>query len=89
MLIISPLPCDNKITLILHKAGNNTKTTKMNTAETTGSWSERKVKLRQKFASLTENDLMAEDGQTEEMLGRLQLKLGKTKDELRRILAQL
>lgn len=61
----------------------------MNTTEILGSWSERKIKLRQKFASLTDNDLLFEDGKTEEMLGKLQLKLGKTKDELRRIIAAL
>jgi len=61
----------------------------MNTTEIQGSWSERKIKLRKKFASLTENDLMLEDGKTEEMLGKLQLKLGKTKEELRRIIAML
>jgi uncharacterized protein YjbJ (UPF0337 family) len=61
----------------------------MNTTEIQGSWSERKIKLRKKFASLTENDLMLEDGKTEEMLGKLQLKLGKTKEELRSIIAML
>ena len=61
----------------------------MNTTEILGSWSDRKIKLRQKFASLTDNDLLFEDGKTEEMLGKLQLKLGKTKDELRRIIATL
>ncbi|MDO9255341.1 MAG: general stress protein CsbD [Bacteroidales bacterium] len=61
----------------------------MNTTNTHGSWSERKIKLRQKFASLTDNDLIFEAGNTEEMLEKLQLKLGKTKEELRRILATL
>lgn len=61
----------------------------MNTTEILGSWSDRKIKLRQKFASLTDNDLLFEDGKTEEMLGKLQLKLGKTKDELRSIIATL
>jgi len=61
----------------------------MNTTNILGSWSERKIKLRQKFASLTDNDLIFEAGNSEEMLEKLQLKLGKTKEELRRIIATL
>jgi uncharacterized protein YjbJ (UPF0337 family) len=45
--------------------------------------------LKQKFAALTDNDLMFLDGKKEEMLGRLQLKLGKTKEELHKILSTL
>lgn len=54
-----------------------------------GSWSERKEKLRQKFAFLTDNDLIFEEDKTEEMITKLQIKLGKSKDELRRIIATL
>jgi uncharacterized protein YjbJ (UPF0337 family) len=61
----------------------------MNTTEILGGWSERKEKLREKFAFLTDNDLIFEDGKTEEMFGKLQVKLGKTKDELRRIISTL
>ena len=58
----------------------------MNTTESLGNWNERKGILQQKFADLAENDLMAEDGKTEEILGKLELKLGKTKEELRQII---
>lgn len=61
----------------------------MNTSEIAGNWNERKGRLKQKFGFLTDNDLMFEVGKKEEMLGRLQLKLGKTKEELRRIIAAL
>ena len=61
----------------------------MNTIDIKGSWNERKGKLKQKFSYLTDNDLLAEEGKTDEMLGKLQLKLGKSKDELRRIIAAL
>jgi len=61
----------------------------MNTLKYTGSWNERKGKLRQKFGFLTDKDLMFEDGKKEEMLGKLQLKLGKTKEELLKIIAAL
>ncbi len=59
----------------------------MNKTEIKGNWNERKGRLKQKFAVLTDNDLMFEEGQKDEMLGTLQKKLGKTKEELNRILS--
>ena len=64
---------------------NNT----LNTTEANGNWNEQKGKLRQKFAALTDNDLMFAEGKKDEMLGRLQKTLGKTKEELRAIIAGL
>ena len=48
-----------------------------------GSWKEIKGKLKQKYAELTEDDLMYEEGQTQELLGRLQRKLGRSIDEIK------
>lgn len=48
-----------------------------------GSWTEIKGKLKQKYASLTDDDLLYEEGQEEELLGRLQRKLGKTIDDIK------
>lgn len=61
----------------------------MNTTEVKGSWNEQKGKLKQKFANLTDNDLMFEEGKKEEMMGRIQVKLGKTKEELQKVLETL
>ncbi len=61
----------------------------MNTTGVIGNWNERKEKLKQKFGFLTDNDLMFEDGKKEEMLGKLQIKLGKTKEELLKIIGNL
>lgn len=61
----------------------------MNTTELKGTWNEKKGKLIQKFANLTDNDLMFAEGKKDEMLGRLQKKLGKTKEELRNIISGL
>jgi uncharacterized protein YjbJ (UPF0337 family) len=61
----------------------------MNTTEEVGSWNERKERLKKKFGFLTDNDLMFDETPTDEMLARLQRKLGKTKDELLRILAMM
>jgi uncharacterized protein YjbJ (UPF0337 family) len=48
-----------------------------------GSWNELKGKLKQKYAKLTDDDLTFAEGKEDEMLGRLQKRLGKTKEELR------
>ena len=61
----------------------------MNKTEVKGNWNEQKGKLKQKFATLTDNDLLFEKGKKEEMLGKLQVKLGKTKEELRKIIEAL
>jgi uncharacterized protein YjbJ (UPF0337 family) len=61
----------------------------MNTTEIKGNWNEQKGKLKQKFAEITDNDLMFAEGKKEEMLGRLQVKLGKTKEELHKLIAAL
>ena len=61
----------------------------MNTTELKGDWQIQKAKLKQRFADLTDNDLMFLDGKKDEMLGKLQVKLGKTKEELRKILDKI
>jgi uncharacterized protein YjbJ (UPF0337 family) len=61
----------------------------MNTTEIKGNWNQQKALLKQKFAILTDNDLMFAEGKSEEMFGRLQIKLGKTKGELLKIIAAL
>jgi uncharacterized protein YjbJ (UPF0337 family) len=61
----------------------------MNTTTVKGNWAEQKGKLKQQFATLTDNDLMFAEGKQEEMMGRLQVKLGKTKEELHKIIAAL
>jgi len=59
----------------------------MNTTELKGSWEEQKGRLKQKFATLTDNDLLFAEGKKEEMFGRLQIKLGKTKEDLHKIIS--
>ena len=60
-----------------------------NSTELKGNWNEQKGKLKQKFAKLTDDDLMYEEGKKDEMLGKLQIKLGKTKEELHAIIGAL
>ncbi len=67
---------------------NSTKTMKMtNTTELKGNWNEQKGKLKQMFASLTDDDLLFAEGKKDEMLGRIQVKLGKSKVELHKIIS--
>jgi len=61
----------------------------MNTTELKGNWNEQKGKLKKQFAVLTDNDLMFEEGKKDEMFGRLQIKLGKTKEELHKLIQGL
>lgn len=61
----------------------------MNTTEMKGNWDEQKGKLKMKFATLTDDDLMYAEGKQDEMYGKLQIKLGKTKEELHKLLSEL
>jgi uncharacterized protein YjbJ (UPF0337 family) len=54
-----------------------------------GSWNELKGKLKQQYGNLTDDDLTFTEGKDDELLGRLQQKLGKNKDEVRRMIENL
>jgi uncharacterized protein YjbJ (UPF0337 family) len=60
-----------------------------NVIELKGTWNEQKGKLKQKFAILTDNDLMFADGKKDEMIGKLQVTLGKSREELLSIIESL
>ncbi|HTB24852.1 MAG TPA: CsbD family protein [Puia sp.] len=49
-----------------------------------GSWNELKGKLKQAYGNLTDDDLKYEEGKEDELLGRLQKKTGKSKDDLKK-----
>lgn len=53
-----------------------------------GTWEEQKERLKKRFPRLTDDDLEFDDevGKKEEMLAGLQIKLGKSKEELRKII---
>ncbi len=61
----------------------------MNASQGKGNWDEQKSKLKEKFAALTENDFLFVKGKKEEMIAKLQIKLGKTREELNKILGAL
>lgn len=47
-----------------------------------GTWNQVKGKAKQAYADLTDDDLMYEEGKEDELVGRLQKKTGKTRDEV-------
>ncbi len=49
----------------------------------TGKWNQLKGKAKQQWANLTDDDLMYVEGKEEELLGRLQERTGKTKDDIK------
>jgi uncharacterized protein YjbJ (UPF0337 family) len=57
--------------------------------ELMGNWNEVKGKLKQKYAELTDDDLMFVEGKKDELMGRLEAKLGKSKAELQKLISDL
>ena len=54
----------------------------MDKLELKGRWNELKGKIKQEHGDLTDDDLRYEEGKDDELFGRLQIKLCKTKDEV-------
>lgn len=48
-----------------------------------GKWNQAKGKLKEEYAELTDDDLTYEEGKEEQLLGRIQEKTGKTKQEVK------
>lgn len=54
-----------------------------------GNWNETKGNLKQKFTLLTNSDLLLIESKHDEMLGKLQAKLGKTKEEIQKLISEI
>jgi uncharacterized protein YjbJ (UPF0337 family) len=54
-----------------------------------GNWNEIKGKIKQEYGELTENDLAYTEGKEDELIGRLQQKLGKSKEEVKNFIDRL
>lgn len=54
-----------------------------------GGWNELKGKIKQAYGDLTDDDLVREEGKDDELLGKLQQKTGKSRDELVKWLNEL
>ena len=58
----------------------------MNELQIKGNWNVIKGKLKQVYGELTDDDLAYSEGNEDQLVGRLQQKLGKTKEEIRRVI---
>ena len=56
----------------------------MNKLKMRGIWNEVKGRLKQKYGDLTDDDLTYAEGKEEELYGRLQKRLGKTKEDIKK-----
>lgn len=54
----------------------------MDKLEIKGNWNELKGKAKQEYGDLTDDDLAYEEGKEDELVGRIQNKLGKTREEV-------
>jgi uncharacterized protein YjbJ (UPF0337 family) len=61
----------------------------MNTLTAKGNWKEISGKLKQKYANLTDDDLLFREGKEDEVMGKIQQKIGTTKEGLRDLIAKL
>lgn len=68
---------------------NETLTASPSKLKAKGNWNETKGKLKQKFADLTDDDLLYQEGKEDELYGRLQQRLGKSREEIDRIIDEL
>ncbi len=55
----------------------------MDKLEIKGKWNEVKGKLKQKYGNLTDDDVTYVEGHEDELLGKLQQRLGKSREEIR------
>ena len=61
----------------------------MNTTTAKDNWKEISGKLKQKYANLTDDDLLFKEGKEDEVMGKIQQKIGTTKEGLRDLIAKL
>lgn len=58
----------------------------MDTLQIKGKWNEIKGRLKQQYADLTDDDLLYQEGEEDRLIGKIQQKLGKTRDEVIKML---
>jgi uncharacterized protein YjbJ (UPF0337 family) len=54
-----------------------------------GNWNVIKGKLKQQYGDLTDDDLSYEEGKEDELLGRIQRRIGKSKEEVKNMIDRL
>ncbi|HQX04561.1 MAG: CsbD family protein [Flavobacterium sp.] len=61
----------------------------MDTTELKGKWNEVKGKFKQKYADLTDDDLLLMEGKEDKLYGRIQQRVGKSKEEIKKMISDL
>jgi len=61
----------------------------MTKLEIKGRWNQIKDNVKQKWAQLTDDDLLFEEGKEDEVLGRIQKRTGESKDNIREFISSL
>jgi uncharacterized protein YjbJ (UPF0337 family) len=59
----------------------------MNNLEIKGNWNLAKGKLKKAYADLTDDDLTYVQGKEDELTGRIQKRLGKTREDVEKLIA--
>jgi len=54
-----------------------------------GNWNQIKGKLKAQYGELTDDDLAYEEGKEDQLFGKLQERLGKTKAEVKKMIDQI
>ncbi len=54
-----------------------------------GNWNQMKGNLKQKWAELTEDELLYEEGKEDEMIGRIQKKTGESKESINKFIEDM
>jgi len=61
----------------------------MDTTELKRKWNEVKGKFKQKYADLTDDDLLLMEGKEDKLYGRIQQRVGKSKEEIKKMISDL
>ncbi|MDF1676783.1 MAG: CsbD family protein [Vicingaceae bacterium] len=59
------------------------------TGKIKGNWKQLKGKLKQQYGELTDDDLIYTEGKEDELIGRIQEKTGKAKEEIKKVIDKL
>lgn len=83
--------CDKHTTVPVPGPNNDVvvKTPSSEKLKIKGNWNTAKGKLKQQYAELTDDDLLYTEGKEDELYGRLQKRLGKSREEVEDILGNL
>lgn len=54
-----------------------------------GNWNQAKGNFKQKWAELTDDELLYEEGKEDELIGRIQEKTGETKENINKFIEKM